>query len=182
MNRLKSIVGFVAVFIIICAAIYIYTGNGKLAPFKEFRSDEGRFTVLMPGKPEVRNEAMDMPFGKVNTITYMAGSRKIGCIVSYADYPELLIKSTDPQKLLDGAKEGAIKNAGGRLVSETNIDFHGLPAKEVLIEISNKAFVTAKFILKSPRFYTLMFFAPTNKGHEQDISKFFDSFKINGVK
>lgn len=182
MNRLKGIVGFAVAFIVVCVAIYIYTGNNKLAPFKEFRSDEGQFTVLMPGKPEVRNEAMDMPFGTVNTITYMAGSRKIGCAVAYTDYPALLIKSTDPQELLEGAKNGAVKNAGGRLISETSIDFHGLPARNVRIEVPGKAFTAARYILKSPRFYELVFFATTDKGHEQDISKFFDSFKIDGVK
>lgn len=182
MNRLKGIIGFAAVLIVVCVAIYIYTGNNKLAPFKEFRSDEGRFTVLMPGKPEIRNEAMDMPFGTVNTITYMAGSRKIGCAVAYTDYPALLIKTTDPQKLLDGARDGAIKDGNGRLISETSINFHGLPARDVLIEVPGKAFTATRYILASPRFYTLLFFAPENKGHEQDISKFFDSFKIDGVK
>jgi hypothetical protein len=182
MNRIKGIIGFAAVFIIVCVAIYIFTGNGKLAPFQEFRSDAGRFAVLMPGKPELKNEAMDMPFGTVNTITYMAGSRRIGCIVSYADYPELLIKSTDPQKLLELAKEAAVKDASGRLISETSNDFHGLPATEFRIEVPGKLFTAARYILKSPRFYEIVFFAPTDKGHEQDIAKFLDSFKINGVK
>jgi hypothetical protein len=182
MNRLKGVIGFTVAFIAICVAIYIYTGNNKLAPFKEFRSDEGRFTVLMPGKPEVQNEAMNMPFGMVNTITYMAGSRKIGCIVSYADYPALLIKTTNPQKLLDGARDGAIKDGNGRLISETSINFHGLPAKEFRTEVSGKAFTAARFILASQRFYELVFFAPTDKDHEQDISQFFNSFKIDGVK
>ena len=134
MNRLKGIIGFAVAFIVVCVVIYMYTGSDKLAPFKEFRSDEGRFIVLMPGKPEVRNEAMDMQFGTVNTITYMAGSRKIGCAVSYTDYPALLIKSTDPQKLLKLAKDGAVKKTGGWLISETNIDFHGLPAKSFLLK------------------------------------------------
>ena len=136
----------------------------------------------MPGKPEIKNETMDMPFGTVNTITYMAGSRKIGCIVSYADYPALLIKTTNHQELLEGAKNGAIKNSNGRLISETSINFHGLPARDVLIEIPGKAFTSTRYILKSPRFYEIVFFAPTDKGHEQDISKFLDSFKIAGVK
>jgi hypothetical protein len=32
------------------------------------------------------------------------------------------------------------------------------------------------------RFYELMFIAPTEKGHEEDIAKFLDSFKIDGIK
>jgi hypothetical protein len=187
MNRLKGLIGFAAVLILACVAIYVYTNNDKLAPFKEFRSDAGQFAVLMPGKPDVQNEATDMPFGKVNTITYMAGSRKIGCAVAYTDYPELLIKSTDTRKLFELAKDEAVKNGGGKLISETIIDFHGLPAMDVRIEIpgnifTSPAFTTTRYILKSPRFYTLMFFAPADKGREQDISQFLNSFKIDGVK
>jgi hypothetical protein len=182
MNLSKRIVGFAVAFFVVYFIIHNNFGSGKLAPFKEFRSDEGQFAVLMPGKPEVRNDAADMPFGKVNTITYMAGSRKIGCAIAYTDYPALLIKSTDPQKLLNSAKEEAVKNAGGRLISETRIDFHSLPAMDVRIEVPGKAFTAARYVLKNPRFYTLVFFAPTNKDHEQDISQFFNSFKIDGVK
>ena len=182
MDLTKRIAGFAVAFFVVYFIIHNNFGSGKLAPFKEFRSDEGRFTVLMPGKPEVQNEAMNMPFGTVNTITYMAGSRKIGCIVSYADYPALLIKTTDPQKLLDGARDGTIKDGNGRLISETRINFHGLPARDVLIEIPGKAFTSTRYILKSPRFYALLFFTPEDKGHEQDISQFFNSFKIDGVK
>jgi hypothetical protein len=180
MDIVKRIAGFIIGFVVVYFAIQMFKGGDKLAPFKEFRSDEGRFTVLMPGKPELQNQVT--PVGKVNMIMYMAGSNKAGCAVAYADYPAQLINSTDPQKILEGAKNGAIKNISGRLISEASIDFHGLPAKEVHIEIPNKAFVTARFILASPRFYEIMFIAQKDKGHEQNISKFFNSFTIDGVK
>ncbi len=180
MDLVKRIAGFAIGFIVVYLLIHTFTAGNKLAPFKEFRSDEGRFTVLMPGKPELQNQVT--PVGKINMFMYMAGTNKANCAVAYADYPAQFIDSTDPRKILEGAKNGAIKNISGRLISETSIDFHGLPAKEVHIEIPNKGFVTARFILASPRFYELMFIASEDKGHEQDISKFFDSFTIDGVK
>jgi hypothetical protein len=182
MDLSKRIAGFAVAFFVVYFIMHNYFAGDKLAQFKEFRSDEGRFTVLMPGKPEAKNQVLETPVGKVAMVMYMAGSGKAGCAVAYADYPAQLINSTDPQKTLDGARNGAVKNVSGRLVSESNIDFHGLPARDVSIEIPGKAFVTARFILASPRFYELMFIAPTDKGHEQDISKFFDSFAIDGVK
>ena len=182
MNRYKNIVGFAVVIILISAAIFIYTGSRKLAPFREFRSSEGFFTVLMPGTPYVLHEDMEMPFGKIDTTTYMAGSRVIGCAVAFADYPAKLIQTTDTQKLFDMAKNEAVKNAGGKLISENRIDYHKLPAMDVRIEVPGSAFTAVRYILNGPRFYTLMFFAPSEKGHEQDISKFFDSFQIDGVK
>jgi hypothetical protein len=180
MDLTKRVAGFAVAFFVVYFIMHNYFGSDKLAPFEEFRSDEGRFTVLMPGKPELQNQVT--PVGKINMVMYMAGTNNASCAVAYADYPAQLIDSTDPQKMLEGAKNGALKNIKGRLISETSIDFHGLPAKEVRIEIQNKAFATARFILASPRFYEIMFIASEDKGHEQDITKFFDSFTIDGVK
>ena len=182
LKRVARVVGFAVGFVVVYFIIQLFTSSDKLAPFKEFRSDEGGFAVLMPGKPKAQNQVLDTPVGKVNMVMYMAGSGSAGCAVSYADYPAQLINSTDPQKTLDGARNGAIKNVSGKLISETSINFHGLPARDIRIEISKKALVTTRLILAGPRFYQLMFIAPTDKGHEQDISKFFDSFAIDGVK
>ena len=182
MDLVKKIAGFAAGFIIVYVLIHVFKGSDKLDQFQEFRSDEGRFTVMMPGKPKTDNQTLESPVGKINMVMFTAGSSKAGCFVAYADYPEQLISSTDPQKLLEGAKNGAIANVKGKLISEASIDFHGFPAKEVNIEIPNKAFVTARFILTSPRFYELMFIAPKDIGHEDDIRQFFNSFKIDGVK
>jgi hypothetical protein len=180
--NIKKVAGFVIGFVVVFFVIQLFTGSDKLAPFQEFRSDEGRFTVLMPGKPKAQNQNMDSPVGKIDLVMYMAGSGTAGCAVAYADYPAQLVNSTDPQKLLDGSRNGAVKNVNGKLVSETSVSFNGLPARDVVIEMPGKAFITARFILASPRFYELMFIAPKDKGHEQDIAKFFDSFKIDGIK
>ena len=185
MDILKRVAGYAVAFItaiVVYFGIQLFIAGDKLATFTEFRSDEGRFTVLMPGKPKAQNQVLDTPVGKVDMVMFTAGSNKAGCVVAYADYPAQLINTTDPQKTLDGARDGAVKNVNGRLVSETSIYFHGLPARDVRIEIPGKAFVTGRFILASPRFYELLFIAPTDTGREQDISKFFNSFTIDGVK
>jgi len=182
MSNIKRIAGFAVGFIIVFLIIQIFSSTDKLPPFKEFRSTEGRFTVLMPGKPKRERQNADTAVGKVETIMFTAGPRKAVCIVAYSDYPEALISRAVPDKVLDGARDGAVNNINGKLISEKNISFHGLPARDLQIEIPNKAFVNARLILKSPRFYQLMFIAPTNKSHEQDITKFFDSFKIDGVE
>jgi hypothetical protein len=182
MDLLKRVAGIVIGLAVGYLVIQVFIGGDKLATFKEFRSDEGGFTVLMPGKPKAQNQTLDSPVGQVKMVMYMAGSSKAGCAVAYADYPAQLINSTDPQKTLDGARNGAIKNVNGKLISETSINFHGLPARDVRIEIPKKALITARLILAGPRFYQLMFIAPTDKEHEQDISQFLNSFTIDGVK
>ena len=182
MERFKGIIGFAIGFVVVYAGIHYFRGLGdKLPQFKQFRCDDGRFSVLLPGKPERQNQSLDTPLGKIDLVTYMAGSRKAGCAVAYADYPEQHINSTDPQKLLDGSRDGAITNVGGQLISETRIDFHGKPAREILIEVPNKAFINLRLFLIGPRLYQLMFIAPNNQGYEQDISKFFESFTVDDI-
>ncbi len=182
MDIVKRVAGFAIGFIVVYLIIHTFTSGDKLPPFKEFRSAEGRFTVLMPGEPKRQTQNADTPVGKVEMVMFTAGTNKIGCAVSYADYPEQMVNSTDPQKLLDGATNGAVANVKGKLVSESKMSFNGLPARNIVIEIPNKAFITARLILNGPRFYQLMFIAPTQKDHEQDISKFLDSFQIDNLK
>jgi hypothetical protein len=181
MDLSKRIAGFAVAFFVVYFIMHNYLGSDKLAPFKEFRSNEGRFTVLMPGEPKSEDQSADTSVGNVKMFIFTAGSTKVGCVVSYADYPEQLINATDPQKVLDVARNGAISNVKGRLVRENKFDFHGLPARDVVIEMPNKIFVTTRLILAGPRFYQLMLIAPKDNSHEQDIAKFFDSFKIDGV-
>lgn len=182
MKRFKGIIGFAVGFIIVYAAIHLFKNGGeKLPSFEQFRCDDGRFTVLLPGKPERQNNSIDTAVGKIDLVMYMAGSRKAGCVAGYCDYPQQYINSTDPQKLLEGARDGAVANVNGRLVSETQVDFHSKPARQFVIEVPNKAFVTARVILIGPRLYQLMLIAPTNQGHEEDISRFFDSFTVDGI-
>ncbi len=182
MDFLKKAAGFVIGFVVVYFAIQLFKGSDKLPPFQEFRSDAGNFSILMPGKPKTENQTIETPAGSIVLVSYMAGSSKAGCAVAFADYPQQLIDASDKQKLLDGAQNGAIKNVNGRLVKETRVSFNGLPARDVVIEIPGKAFINARLIISGPRLYQLMLITPTNEGHEEDVSKFFNSFKIDGVK
>jgi hypothetical protein len=182
MDLLKKVAGVAIGLFVGYFVVQLFIGGDKLAPFKDFRSSEGAFNILMPGTPKTQNQTLETPVGKVPMTMYMSGSGSAGCAVAFADYPQQIIDSTDPQKLLEGAKNGAISNVNGKLVSETKVSFNGLPARDVVIEVPGKAFITARFILAGPRFYELMLIAPKAKGHEQDISQFFNSFKIDGVK
>ena len=182
MDRLKGMIGFIACFVIVLIAIHLFKGGGgKLPPFEQFRCEDGRFTVLMPGKPKQEKNTIDTALGKIDLIMYMAGSRKISCIAGFCDYPQKYIDSTDPQKMLDGARDGAVANVKGRLVSETKVSFNSKPARQFVIEVPNRGFITARIILVGPRMYQLMLIAPTNQGHEEDISRFFNSFTVDGV-
>jgi hypothetical protein len=184
MNIWKRVAGYaigVITGIVVYFGIQFFTASDKLAPFQEFRSDAGSFSILMPGKPASEKQNLETPAGSVAMVMYTAGSGNVGCVVAFADYPQKLVDSSDPQKLLDGAQNGAIKNVKGKLVKETRVSFNGLPARDVVIEVPGKAFVTARLIIASPRFYQIMLITPTDKGHEQDISKFFNSFRIDGI-
>jgi hypothetical protein len=182
MDLLKKVGGIVIGFAVAYFAIQYFTGSDKLAPFEEFRSDAGNFSILMPGKPKTEKQTVETAVGSVDMIMYTAGSRKAGCAVAFTDYPQQLVDSTDPQKLLEGAKNGAIKNVKGKLVSETKVSFNGLPARDMVIEVPSEGIITARLIIASPRFYQLMLITPKDKDHKEDISKFFNSLKIDGVK
>ncbi len=182
MDFLKKAAWFVIGFVIVYFGMQYFTNSGKLAAFQEFRSDAGNFSVLMPGKPKTEKQNIETAVGSVTMIMYTAGSSRAGCAVAFADYPQQLVDSSDAQKLLEGAKNGAIKNVKGTLVSETRVSFNGLPARDLVIEVPGKAIINARLIIASPRFYQLMLITPKGQDHKEDIAKFFNSLKIDGVK
>ncbi len=178
--RYQRIAIFLIGFILILLLLLSYKSK-KNSQFKEFRSDEGRLTILMPGKPQRETQEVNTPAGIVKMVMYTAESKEIICICAYTDYPQQHINLVDSNTILDGAMNGAVNNIKGKLINQKSFEFHDLPARDIQMEIPKQAFVDLRFILAGERFYQLMLIAPGDKGHQQDIAKFFDSFKIDGV-
>ncbi|MHC4743786.1 MAG: hypothetical protein ACYS8Z_17865, partial [Planctomycetota bacterium] len=103
MEGLKKIVGFVVGIAAFFVAFHLFSGGDKLKPFEEFSSPEGRFTVMMPGEPKRQVRTEHTMVGPINMVIYTAESRKSAFVVSYADYPEQMVREANLKDMLDGA-------------------------------------------------------------------------------
>ena len=100
------------------AALLLLPAAGRGDEFKEFKSTEGKFKVLMPGKPmEVKQKTA---FGTFTMYAHQSGDS--GYVAAFVDLPiEANEAEATVQKRLDGAVQGAAKNVGGKVLSESKI-------------------------------------------------------------
>ena len=182
MEFLKKLLGFVVGFAVVSGGIYLVRGGDRLKKFEPYHSDQGQFSVLFPGKPTKKLQSVSTPVGEIDLWMFSAGSKKSGFAVGYGDYPQKIINESDPAKLLDGTRDGAVSNVLGSLVNETELDFHGYPARELEIEVPQKATVRARLILIDNRLYQVMVVSQSARILDRKGSEFLDSFRVDGIE
>ena len=106
----------------------------------------GGFSVLLPGTPEVSAEPINTQAGRATMHTFIVSNGSEGYMASYADS----LVPLDPQRALDGARNGALGN--GRLISETRISLDGAPGRLFVIQIGEMQY-TAKVYVVGRRLY-----------------------------
>lgn len=179
MEFLKKAIGFVIGCVVVYGAIHLIRGGDKLQAFELYQSQEGRFSVLFPGEPKRILKSVDTPAGKIDLVLYQAGSKKTGFIVGYSDYPQEVIDKSNPRKMLDGARDGAVGNAGGELIDEIELTFQDYPGREIEVEVPGKATIRARLILIDNRLYQVMVISPSVEILEKKGTEFFDSFAVD---
>ena len=101
-----------------------------------------------------------------------------GFIVGYSDYPQEVIDKSNPRKMLDGARDGAVGNVGGELIDEMELAFQDYPGREIEVEVPGKATIRARLILIDNRLYQVMVISPSVEILEKKGTEFFDSFAV----
>jgi len=143
------------------------------------------FKAAFPNKPEVVKNDVDSKVGKIATTTYNCEGEDFLIVLSESIYPAELIKKLDGagvQGILDGAKNGAVKNIetqlGGKFVLSTDEKF-----------LFNEKYSAAKFggaiedvtmetlcIVKDNHFFIVMVIGNTKS---EVALQFVNSFQLN---
>lgn len=162
--------------------VFAAGGCGK-AEWKDFTSEAGKFSVQMPGVPEEKTQPVNVAkLGNVNMFTYTLEQSDGAYMAAYNDYPMGLFAQVSPDKVLDGARDGAVGNVeGGKLVSEQKITIDGYPGRDIVAE-GTKGSITfvikARIYLVNYRLYQCMAILQKDKSSSIDAAKFLDSFKL----
>ncbi len=145
-------------------------------------SIEGRFSVVMPSKPETGVRDVDTAVGILKLHTFGASNTTGQFLISYADYPNESTTATQQEAVLDGVRGGVIKGLNADLISETRVTIKGYPGRELratrTIEGTQVVF-SWKMFLVGKRLYQLGVATSKADAESPDIQKFFMSFQIN---
>jgi len=143
----------------------------------EFKSEAGRFSILMPAKPNYVTQTFETGQGRFEHHVFIASVGLLACFVDYADMPKQLGDAKNSDALFDLARDEFLKGAQARLERETNISMDGHPGREVRMHVYGGA-VRLRVFLISGRLYQLSITLLDNKAaSEESIEKFFKSFK-----
>ena len=146
--------------------------------WSEFRSDEGRFTVLMPEKPITQVSTTETAQGRFETRSFIATHIPLIFMVAYSDIPKQLLVANDVDGFFDGVRDQFVKEAGGKLASESSLMLDGHPGREIKAHMFHGE-LRARVFLVGDRMYQLA--VMSGKSSESDAeapNKFFASFKL----
>lgn len=147
-------------------------------------STEGRFTVVAPVHLVQQIQDVDLPTGDTIKVTSYSGERSsIGYFVSYADYPQSVIRTNKPQTLLQGSRDGVSENLGGTITQDTEIALGEHPGREFIVTAKDekgKPFtVRVRLYIVGARLYELIVWLPESAESGKDVETFFSTFAVS---
>lgn len=145
-----------------------------------YTSEAMGYSVTFPAKPNVKDETVDLGDGqsaKMNTVQILAANAIFD--VTVAEYPKGTVQSIGEDKVLDNARDGAVANAPGPLISEAKIDFAGRPARELTIDMSMNHVSRNRIFVIGDRLFNVGAVAAKDKTKSEAIEVFFSSFKLS---
>lgn len=145
--------------------------------WKPYNSAPGKFSIDFPGTPETRSQDITTRVGKVKMHLFQVAKGQSAFLVSYSDYPASAIKGSDPKKMLDGARDGAVSNVQGKLLSEKGMSIGGNPGRELKVEAKGLSMTQRMFLVKN-RLYQVLALVPIDRPNNPDVPRFLNSFKI----
>jgi hypothetical protein len=169
---------------IVAALVGQFTTNFMQLDFSkltQYKSPDNSFSVMLPKKVDKQNQTINTQLGPINAYMFNAKLKYQEFTIAYSEYPDSFVKVTDPKTLLDGSRDGAVRNIQGQLLSETLIDIDGNPGRELRIEGPQKMVLKSRMYLVKNRLYQIMVVSKPDHAFDKKIDEVFNSFKITGL-
>jgi hypothetical protein len=143
--------------------------------WKKLTSTEGRFSVLMPGKPKAESQSPVINGGKMEAHSFSVFSRTgAEFTISYVDAP-VLATAVAGERMLDAQRETLTQGDESRLLSAEKLTVSGYSGRQYKAIVEDGSQVDEKVYLVNRRLYILFVVHDRGKD-EDDVKKFFDSF------
>ena len=142
-----------------------------------FAPPGGRFSVDMPGRPKQAKQQLEANSGTVGLTIYIAESKGEAFAVTYADHDRFDDDRAAIDRILAGAREGAVRNSGGSLISEEPVVCCGFPGRSIVFKTESGRTVRELIVLSKDRLYQI-YVLSDKSAQSEDSARFFKSFKL----
>jgi hypothetical protein len=172
----------IVVMIAIILTVFPLTACGPAGP-QEFTSEEGGFSVASPLPLEESSQSIDTTLGPIEVHFFMAEEGSRAYMVGYSDYPQDFVDQSDPEAMLDGARDGAVGNINGKLVSEIKVLLEDrYPGREIvvtaMVDNDQEGTLKERMFLVGNRLYQIMVIAPSGEMSVQEMNEFINSLEL----
>lgn len=145
--------------------------------WREFTSPEGRFAVMLPGRP-VR-DSREVPLAGAKVPLHMTSVQVSGMAfgVGYADLPP----GADAARVIAEGRDALVRNIGGRVTAERPVALDGARGIEFQADGSAQGAamrVAARVAVVGDRFYQVVFVGRAERADEVDPTLFPGSFRV----
>ncbi len=150
------------------------------AGWQEFRSAEGRFRVLLPGRPAVRKQNVPSPAGPVPDTVCELNTDALSVGVRFADFDGPAQKDFPLDRVIDSGRNDLVKALGGRVVRERNWIAAGARARELVIDSARQGTCQFRWYVRGRRLYVVAVLSlhRDRPPPEEVVHRVFDSFQL----
>ncbi|HEU5459588.1 MAG TPA: hypothetical protein VFU83_03805 [Pyrinomonadaceae bacterium] len=142
----------------------------------KFTSDEGRFSVVMPGTPEDKVETKPSDHGPYTTHLFILRNQEHVFLIGYVDYDPSF--NFNLQAELEMNRDNFIKGLGVTLLTTRSLKIDGYSVIEFTAEGPQKIF-TSRVYMVGRRPYQIVIGSPKGVDDSVNINRFFNSFKVS---
>jgi hypothetical protein len=168
----------------LCAALLtaapLTSSSVFAAPLKPtLVSKSDGFSVWLPGKPQVSQQAQQVPnVGNMAVKYYAVPSQAVSFVVMPMTLPRAM-PSGQSRQFLDGVQRGFTAAPGAKLVSSKTISLNGVPGRELVVTARGNR-ILGRFFVTGKKSYQVLSVTPQKNAAAQAplIAKVLNSFRI----
>jgi hypothetical protein len=162
---------------ILAAAVLCLAACSAELDWREFASPEGRFAVLLPGRPA--RESREVTLAGAPTPMHMTSVQVAGMAfgVGYADLPP----GADAARVLAEGRDALLRNIGGRVTAERPIDLDGARGIDFRADGTAQGaamHLAARLAVGGDRYFQAVLVARAERAGEVDPTLFPGSFRL----
>ena len=158
----------------------IYSSVVPASQWKFFASEEGRFRILFPGKPESTNEVVGNAVVEITLHTfYVWANQQTEYALNFSDNPKN-VKNLSSKQIFDVGQNGVAEKLG-KIAAQHDFKFGNYPARDFEFVVGGKGNFSGhiRYVLVDQRLYQIMVMFLTENLHRDDFKIFFDSFSLS---
>ena len=141
-----------------------------------FKSEEGRFSVLMPGIPEDPEiKTTPSEHGPYTTYMIILKNPPHVFLVGWVDYDPSF--NFNRQAEIEMNRDNFVKGLKATLLTSRHLTIDGYPALEFTAEVNDRVF-TSRVYLVGRRPYQIVIGSPKGVDDSVNVNRFFNSFKV----